>query len=484
MLADRASNRESYALSSSTDNVLVSMSGSGNDGDEEEEEEEEYGKDKKRAVRFWPVNFGGKPSKRRRKAACVLLIATLCFVLLVVMFTTLWLMPELGPTTKLSPPTELSPTTKISHKPLVMVKCVPNNEQSSDLANSDQCPPAWVVQPCLCWLDGLHCAHLDNVTTLAPIFATISDYLAQTASSNLFDRLVIEDMPRLRQLEANFVSNLRFNEVTLKNLPRLRLFDRKAFGVCAGGHLKQLMLEGETSRFLADKAAHSKHEEDGLTQLAHVVARLPSLRRLFLDLHHRTHLPARVLAHPHLVDLSFNFNRARKGRLRVVADGAFEALPSLGTVDLFDQQIEVIGQAFRVRYFKSHHRKAPKARKLEVFLENNQLKSHSFVNHTFRTHDKCAISLHLEGNKIEYLDEKIFRPFFAANQDNRFDLGTSELQLDCRNFWVRKLATRFDQIESAYVNNSRILVALEPIDYRLANLRCTGDDLHKSIIYY
>jgi len=126
--------------------------------------------------------------------------------------------------------------------------------------------------------------------------------------------------------------------------------------------------------------------------------------------------------------------RIKGGILKRIESYAFYALSNLDLIDLSDNQIEIIERhsfAFRQISTKS----------LWIDLRGNHLNSASFERGAL-SHGLRPIQLILASNQshcsenFQYLDEDVFSPFLACDNQNSIQMGPCPMVCDCNMKWL------------------------------------------------
>lgn len=327
-----------------------------------------------------------------------------------------------------------------------------------DMLTLANCPPAYVSFPCECRLSSIFCYNR-NVVHLRPILSRIAQHqpmvndVTAEATSNQFLMLELDGLP-IHNLTDDVLGGLSFEVIALKNMSNLRHIMPNAFD-SSSKRLRQLSFEYDTSHYVT---------ETNLQQIGLLLERLPSLVHLYIDAYHLKHIPKHVFAHQTLEDLSFNYNRVKRGQITDIDSEAFYYMPNLRTIDLYEQSIKRLKE--KMLTFKNDNNDRPK---LGLFLQSNFITSDSIDINLFRTL-KRQLVVYIGQNHITYLNQNVFEPFFNQNDNNMIDLGENQLRMDCKNRWITMLDRRYEQVISGTVyigkdNDSRVLVALEYSDY-------------------
>jgi len=179
-----------------------------------------------------------------------------------------------------------------------------------------------------------------------------------------------------------------------------------------------------------------------------------------MDCHALTDYPFAAFENRNLLDIDLNFNRLTGGALKRVKNFAFYKQNNVSDVDITHQSVDYIERnAFTFEAESTHI--------LHVFLDNNRLNATSFEFNVFNDTNR-AIELFVRNNSIEYLDEKVFQPFFAANKLNKLDVSDNPLVLDCRMAWLVNTSSNVElmrQILGGETTNEKHIIFLEPNDF-------------------
>ncbi len=137
-------------------------------------------------------------------------------------------------------------------------------------------------------------------------------------------------------------------------------------------------------------------------------------------------------AQPSLANLPALRQVTLNGVVSSIGSGAFVNLTGLKVIKVTSNLEAIESDAFVFRDFKEEV-----AQEVQVDLFNNRLDERSFGVGFIRLQSSLTISLNLTANRLRYLPEEVFRPFFEANSVNRLQLLNNPFECGrCESYWV------------------------------------------------
>lgn len=121
------------------------------------------------------------------------------------------------------------------------------------------------------------------------------------------------------------------------------------------------------------------------------------------------------------------------GVVSSISSGSFVNLTALKVIKITNNLETIESEAFVFRDFESD----ADHQEVQVDLFNNRLNERSFAVNFIRLKPSLTISLNLTTNRLRYLPEEVFRPFFEANSANQLQLLNNPFECGrCESYWV------------------------------------------------
>jgi len=248
---------------------------------------------------------------------------------------------------------------------------------------------------CECKDDRIEC-HGNRGYNLSSIFSAVTKSL--TTEQKHFSELSIKNHG-ITELEDNVLNGLKFSKITIREAYNLSRISAKAFNGTEDT-LEEFVLDSKNQ---IGKNGHISELFDAFTSLPNL--KIFHLNAYFID------SIAEGLFKNHqdkLTDIDLAFNLEGRGTINKVGNKAFYNLNNLQSLNIGIQSIDFLPKSafdFELASNQTIH----------IYLHNNNLNETSFESGIFEN-TKRPVYLFLKGNKITFLDEKIFSPFLKYNK--------------------------------------------------------------------
>lgn len=246
----------------------------------------------------------------------------------------------------------------------------------------------------------------------------------QNYKNRIHSQLLIEDN-NLEWIEEDYFGDNNCDEIFIRNCPKLRQIHWNAFG-------KQ---NHKLSAFYALK------ELPNLKSNPNTNYDLIKLINSFVNCQFLVLTPFNHLIQPiKLNKLKRLYFNGTDSLIKIISicDYAFYECDQLELIFLSNNNINNISEnAFS--FSKESNEK------FRIYLDNNNLDQSSFAINSL-TKIKRPTEMYLCGNQIKYLDEKVFKAFLDANQNNTiqidkgsFENTTSRIIIETKNQWTKHI---------------------------------------------
>lgn len=301
-------------------------------------------------------------------------------------------------TTTTKPPTATTKTTVYSS----------STTQLTTPKINDRCPNSQLISPCECDSTTLSisCASIgdDELIKIGPhligSFRSLSIHDTRISSiekdifiDSNFDSIRIEFNTFLQMIDPEAFSNSTTSSFTLRN--NIHFADKNVFQLIKNLNPSKIDLSGNALREIPANAFYSTNSDK---------IRLQS------------------------IILDYN-------KLENIGSNSFYGLMQLNQLSLNHNSISMIADN-GLRFSSSST-----PRQLFVSLNNNRLKTTSFTARSIQAVANVSISLHLENNQLESINENVFKSFINE-MNNDLDFNGNHFVCDCSMKWILNFSLR------------------------------------------
>jgi hypothetical protein len=305
----------------------------------------------------------------------------------------------------------------------------------SALHTNGLCPKPEVLKPCLCERNSILCA--GELLNLKQIFTNISQSLAENEKHfHLFDL----KYTTITELEENTFSDITFDYIQIANSTNLKLIHTNAFN--------------SSNSFIHDLAVFNSPIVNSPPNhdIFHLIRSMINLRNIQLDGTQITEIPSNAFqplegSESQVQTIMFN-----KSPIKKIGNYSFYGLKNLTLLGFDGTSLEFISS-------NAFHFENQTNELLIIYLDNTKsLNGSSFDINSLSSFKRPTTIYMGNSPNIKFLDEKIFRPFFEADQRNKivfFEYLLIDCD-DCRSHWIVKeikYLKRFDFLPFKCLNN-------------------------------
>jgi hypothetical protein len=303
------------------------------------------------------------------------------------------------------------------------------------LINSHECPKPELLKPCFCNADGISCGGNQTID-LKTIFHGLSSTLEE--GKKHFRQFSLNNTA-LSELLENTFGNITFDHILIKEAKNLTRFQTNTF-IGINQSIKEFDL-------YTTPLNNYPPNYDIFTAFSSM-NNLEVLNIMYTNLEE---IPENAFRPLNGLQNNLSTIYLYNNKISKIGNNAFKYLNSLTELHLTSNFVDNIPEnAFS---FSDTSEK-----RLNIFLIACHLKSVSFSVGAF-SHLNRPTRLYLdawlnESNNITFLDQRIFEPFFNAN--NRNEIQASNLDCDdCRSYWLVKDNRFSQQLTKIYCSDSK-----------------------------
>ncbi len=303
------------------------------------------------------------------------------------------------------------------------------------LIDGHECPKPEPLKPCFCNADGISCSGNQTID-LKTIFDGLSSTLEE--GKKHFRQFSLSNTA-LSELLENTFGNITFDYISINDAKNLTRFQTNTFT-----GINQSIKEFDVHNTPLNNYPPNY---DIFTAFSSMTD-LEVLNIMYTNLEEIPENAFRPLngLQNNLSSVNFYNNKISK-----IGNNAFKYLNSLTELQFISNSVDIIPEnAFS---FSDTSEK-----RLYIFLTACHLKNTSFsigaFNHLNRPTTIFLNSWLNDSNNITFLDQRIFEPFFNANNQN--EIQASHLDCDdCRSYWLVKDIRFSKQLNKTYCSDSK-----------------------------
>jgi len=308
-----------------------------------------------------------------------------------------------------------------------------------------QCPPSSLIEPCLCIESNssddhyelypiltetipirqksIICEHIHNSSfDLRSIFIKLSTILSSNNQSLEFNDFLLHNT-QIHHLSKNLFGNLTFSYINLYNNPLLNSIDIDAFN--------------NTRNYIEVFKTLNTSLSDTLFS---VLKQFDNLRFLNMENDKLQSIPDYAFNHTELRYIWFgDYYRQTLQPFIHIGKYPFYHVPKLEFLKIFSPILTKIGNysfAMNTRLTSFADGINPM---LFIEMGGSMLNASSFEPTSLTRFHNRPVFLRLYNTNIDYLDEKIFQPFFETNPSSLLSLQDSNISQICddRSAWIK-----------------------------------------------
>ncbi len=286
-------------------------------------------------------------------------------------------------------------------------------------SNITECPKPEILKPCICAANAIFCEG-DDPINLKTIFHQISSNLEN--GKKHFQAFYLTNKA-VAELEESVFEDILFDSIHLDEAHNLSLIHTKAFA--------------RTESYIQDIRIYNTSLKNS-----------PPNHDIFAAISSMENLKELTIGHSLIDEIPENafqpINGTKEKLTRIflmgnkiskIGNNAFANLNYLEEVDFEYNKLDHISE----KAFNFIDSSANST--LNLYLIRCSLNGSSFEKGAFNNFNRPTV-LHFnyfdQSNNITFLDQRIFEPFFSANNKNGIQLNTIDCK-DCRSFWLIKL---------------------------------------------